>query len=59
MQSRRTTGSGTKPPWSTNFLSGEREVVYFWRLGMHLFFGGSSSLIEAKSSSSVGGFSSF
>jgi hypothetical protein len=40
-------------------LSGEGEVVDFWRLGMHLFFGGSSSLMEAKSSSSVGGFSSF
>jgi hypothetical protein len=26
---------------------------------MHLFFGGFSSLVEAKSTSSVGGFSSF
>ncbi len=24
-------------------VSGERESVYFWRLGMHFFFGGSSS----------------
>jgi len=24
-------------------VSGERETVYFWRLGMHFFFGGSSS----------------
>jgi hypothetical protein len=46
--------------WKTALrLSGEGEVVDFWRLGMHLFFGGSSSLMEAKSSSSVGGFSSF
>jgi acetyl esterase/lipase len=40
-------------------LSGGREVVYFWRLGMHLFFSGFSSLVEAKSTSSLGGFSSF
>jgi hypothetical protein len=24
-------------------MSGERESVYFWRLGIHFFFGGSSS----------------
>jgi hypothetical protein len=24
-------------------VSAERESVYFWRLGMHFFFGGSSS----------------
>jgi hypothetical protein len=24
-------------------VSGERESVYFWRLGIHFFFGGSSS----------------
>ncbi len=27
----------------THAVSGERESVYFWRLGMHFFFGGSSS----------------
>jgi len=40
-------------------LSGEREVVYFWRIGMRLFFAGSSSPEKAKSTSSVRGFSSF
>jgi hypothetical protein len=39
--------------------SGEREVVRFWRLGMGVFFGGSSSPEKAKSTSSVSGFSSF
>ncbi|MCS6243247.1 MAG: hypothetical protein H2172_05220 [Opitutus sp.] len=30
-------------PVSPLGVSGERESVYFWRLGMHFFFGGSSS----------------
>jgi hypothetical protein len=29
--------------WPDGVVSGERESVYFWRLGMHFFFGGSSS----------------
>jgi hypothetical protein len=43
----------------SNSQSGEREVVRFWRLGMGVFFGGSSSPEKAKSTSSVSGFSSF
>ena len=39
-------------------VSGERETVYFWRFGIHLLFGGSSSFFRKKISSSVGGFSS-
>ncbi len=30
-------------PFNEARVSGERESVYFWRLGMHFFFGGSSS----------------
>jgi hypothetical protein len=44
---------------SVSCQSGEREVVRFWRLGMGVFFGGSSSPEKAKSTSSVSGFSSF
>jgi hypothetical protein len=46
-------------PRGGSVLSGEREVVRFWRLGMGVFFGGSSSPEKAKSTSSVSGFSSF
>jgi hypothetical protein len=48
--------SATMRSWAQ---SGEREVVRFWRLGMGVFFGGSSSPEKAKSTSSVSGFSSF
>ncbi|MCS6243432.1 MAG: hypothetical protein H2172_06185 [Opitutus sp.] len=42
------TGSRAPMQWSSAknagfSVSGERESVYFWRLGMHFFFGGSSS----------------
>ncbi|MCS6243638.1 MAG: hypothetical protein H2172_07280 [Opitutus sp.] len=33
----------TRTPTGLVIVSGERESVYFWRLGMHFFFGGSSS----------------
>jgi hypothetical protein len=51
---------GSRVNWGGFFIqSGEREVVRFWRLGMGVFFGGSSSPEKAKSTSSVSGFSSF
>ena len=43
---------------TANAQSGELEVVHFWRLGMCVFFGGSSSAEKAKSTSCVSGFSS-